>query len=92
MDPAALSIFMMGSFLSSTYMGQLSDQYGRWRVLVRLESTQVIFAVACGLVTNYIAYVVLRFLVSVSTGATYTIAFVLSIYKIYRSLIHSNLN
>jgi len=79
MGAVAQSVYMIGSLLAATVLGQMADRYGRWKILVPTEALQVVFAVACAFVDHYALYVVFRFIVAVSTSGSYIIGFVLGI-------------
>lgn len=68
---------MMGSLVASTILGQLSDRYGRWKILVPCGAFQMVFGVGCGFVRNYYIYTALRFLIAINTSGAYMIGFVL---------------
>ena len=68
---------MFGSLVAGAVLGQMADRYGRWKILVPTGILQFILAVACGFVTNYPLYIVMRFLIAINTAGSYMIGFVL---------------
>lgn len=79
MGSVAQSLYMFGSLVASTILGQMSDRYGRLKVLIPTGAFQLVFGVACGFVKDYSIYVLLRFLIAVNVSGSYMIGFVLSL-------------
>ena len=77
MGSLAQAIYMFGSLVAGAVLGQMADRYGRWKILVPTGILQFILAVACGFVTNYPLYIVMRFLIAINTAGSYMIGFVL---------------
>jgi MFS family permease len=78
MAAVAQSIYMFGCIVASVTLGQISDRYGRWKVLVPTGILQMVFALGCAFVHNYVLYVILRFLIAVNANGAYMIGFVMT--------------
>lgn len=77
MAAVSQAVYMLGSLIAATLLGQLADRYGRLNVLVPTGVLQLIFALMCGIVNNYLLYTIVRFIVAINTAGAYMIGFVL---------------
>jgi len=73
----AQAVYMFRSLIAGAVLGQMADRYTRWKILVPIGILQFVLAVACGFVTNYSLYIIMRFLIATTTAGASMMGFVI---------------
>ncbi|KAJ8332294.1 hypothetical protein SKAU_G00427200 [Synaphobranchus kaupii] len=71
------SVYFCGVLIGAVTFGQLSDQFGRRRLLLTGLTLDLVFGVASGLSPSFPLFAVARFLLGVMNGGVSLVAFVL---------------